>query len=61
MKNYEEIKKIINAYSRCPRIFMLSHVSGLYNLIIGIVGQNIETLQRYKPLWSYKQRRRFTF
>ncbi|MBY8981974.1 MAG: Lrp/AsnC family transcriptional regulator [Candidatus Lokiarchaeota archaeon] len=47
MKNYEETKKIIKSYSKCPRVFMLSQVNGRYDLIIGIVGQNIEILNRY--------------
>lgn len=47
MENYERVKSIINAYSDCPRLFLLAHVSGQYNLIIGIVGQNIEVINRY--------------
>ncbi|MHA1149888.1 MAG: hypothetical protein ACTSR8_16755 [Promethearchaeota archaeon] len=47
MKNYEEVKKIIKAYSNCPRVFLLSHVTGQYNLIMGIIGQNIDVLHRY--------------
>ncbi len=47
MKNYEEVQKIIDAYSECPRIFMLSQVTGQYNLIIGVVGQDMDVLRRY--------------
>ncbi|MFX1256331.1 MAG: Lrp/AsnC family transcriptional regulator [Promethearchaeota archaeon] len=47
MKNYSEINKVIEAYSTCPRVFLLAQVTGRYNLILGIVGQNIEVLQRY--------------
>ncbi|MBY9006383.1 MAG: Lrp/AsnC family transcriptional regulator [Candidatus Lokiarchaeota archaeon] len=47
MKNYEETKKIIQSYSKCPRVFMLSQVNGRYDLIIGIIGQSIEILHRY--------------
>ena len=47
MKNYDETKKIIDSYSKCPRVFLLSQVSGRYNLIIGIIGQNVEILNRY--------------
>ncbi|MEJ2293698.1 MAG: Lrp/AsnC family transcriptional regulator [Candidatus Lokiarchaeota archaeon] len=47
MANYEGIQKLIEAYSECPRVFLLAHVSGQYNLIIGIVGQNIEVLHRF--------------
>lgn len=47
MSSYEEINNIIDAYSECPRVFLLTQVTGQYNLIMGIVGQNIVVLQRY--------------
>ena len=47
MKNYDEVKKIINAYSECPRIFLLAQITGQYNIIMGIIGQNIDVLHRY--------------
>ncbi len=47
MKNYEETKKIIIAYSKCLRVFLLSQVNGRYDLIIGIVGQSINILHRF--------------
>ncbi len=47
MKNYDEVKKIINAYSDCPRVFLLAQITGRYNLIMGIIGQNIEVLHRF--------------
>lgn len=47
MKNYDEVKKIIEAYSECPRVFLLAQITGEYNLIMGIVGQNADVLHRY--------------
>ncbi len=47
MKNFDEVKKIIDAYSECPRVFMLAQITGRFNLIIGIIGQSIEVLHRY--------------
>ncbi|MFX1588228.1 MAG: Lrp/AsnC family transcriptional regulator [Promethearchaeota archaeon] len=47
MRNYEEERKIIEAYSECPRVFLLAHVTGQYNLILGIMGQSIEVLHRF--------------
>ena len=47
MKNYDEIKNMINAYSECPRVFLLAHITGQYNLIMGVVGQNVDVLHRY--------------
>ncbi len=47
MKNYEELQKISSAYKDCPRIFLLANVSGRYNLILGIVGKNVDDLQMY--------------
>jgi len=45
--NYEEIRSIIESYSECPRVFLLAQVTGQYNLIMGIVGQNLDVLHRY--------------
>lgn len=47
MKNYEEVKKMVDAYTECPRVFLLAHVNGQYNLIFGVVGQTIDVLRRY--------------
>ncbi|MFW9784350.1 MAG: hypothetical protein ACFFFB_18875 [Candidatus Heimdallarchaeota archaeon] len=47
MSNYDEVQNIINAYENCPRVFLLAHVSGQYNLILGIIGQNVDVLHRY--------------
>ncbi|MFX1479694.1 MAG: Lrp/AsnC family transcriptional regulator [Promethearchaeota archaeon] len=47
MENYEQIQKIVDAYSECPRVFLLAHVTGQYSLIFGIVGQDFEVLRRY--------------
>lgn len=47
MKNFEETKKMIQAYSDCPRVFLLSQVTGQYHLIMGILGQNVDVLHRY--------------
>jgi len=47
MKNFETLKKIIESYSECPRVFLLAHVTGQFNLIFGIVGQNLDVLHRY--------------
>lgn len=47
IKNYEGVKNIIKAYSDCPRVFLLATISGRYNLVLGILGQNAEVLQRY--------------
>jgi len=47
MRNFEEVQNIIKAYEDCPRVFMLAQVTGQYNLILGIIGQNIDVLHRY--------------
>ena len=45
--NYDEIKDIIKSYSECPRVFLLAQVTGQYNLIMGVLGQNLDVLHRY--------------
>lgn len=47
MKNFDEIKRLIKAYSECPRVFLLAQVSGQFNLIMGVIGQSVEVLHRY--------------
>ena len=47
IENYNEVQKISIAYSECPRVFLLSHVTGQYDLIFGIVGQDPDVLRRY--------------
>ena len=47
MKNYIEVQKIVDAYKHCPRVFLLAQVTGQYNLIIGVLGQNIDVLRRF--------------
>jgi len=47
MSNFEEVQNIIKAYQDCPRVFLLAAVTGQYNLILGIIGQNIDVLHRY--------------
>ncbi|MFX1504039.1 MAG: Lrp/AsnC family transcriptional regulator [Promethearchaeota archaeon] len=47
MKNYEDVQKMSEAYAECPRVFFLAHLSGQYNLIFGIIGQDIDVLRRY--------------
>ncbi|MFX1380272.1 MAG: Lrp/AsnC family transcriptional regulator [Promethearchaeota archaeon] len=47
MKNFEEVQKISDAYAECPRVFLLAHVTGQYNLIFGIIGQSVDVLRRY--------------
>ncbi|MFX0027774.1 MAG: Lrp/AsnC family transcriptional regulator [Candidatus Hermodarchaeota archaeon] len=47
MSSFDEVQNIIKAYKDCPRVFLLAHVRGQYNLILGIIGQNIDVLHRY--------------
>jgi DNA-binding Lrp family transcriptional regulator len=47
VKNYDLVKEVIKAYRNCPRIFLLAQVSGQYNIIMGIVGKNSDTLLRF--------------
>ena len=47
MKNFDEIKRIIQAYSNCPRVFLLAQITGQYNVLMGIAGQSMDVLHRY--------------
>ncbi|TFG23965.1 MAG: hypothetical protein EU532_13015 [Promethearchaeota archaeon] len=47
MKNYDYVKKILEEYSECPRVFLLAQITGQYNIIMGIIGQSIDVLHRY--------------
>jgi len=47
MKNFDETQKIIEAYSSCPRVILLAQITGQYNVLMGITGQNMDVLHRY--------------
>ena len=47
MSNFEEVQNVIKAYQDCPRVFLLAQLTGQYNLILGIIGQNVNVLHRY--------------
>ncbi|MFW9878436.1 MAG: hypothetical protein ACFFG0_35590 [Candidatus Thorarchaeota archaeon] len=47
MQNYNKLQEILNAYSNCPRVFLLAQVSGDYNITMGLIGQGIEVLHKY--------------
>lgn len=47
MQNYDAVQNIIEAYKDCPRVFLLAPVTGQYNLILGIIGQNTDVLHQY--------------
>ena len=47
IKNYDNIQKIIKGYADCPRVFLLAHVNGQYNLMIGVISKDLEDLYRY--------------
>ncbi len=47
ISNYDEINNIIKAYAECPRVFLLTQVTGQYNIIMAVIGQNIDVLHRY--------------
>lgn len=47
MKDFNEIKNLINFFSECPRVFLLSQTTGQYNLIIGVIGQNLDVINRF--------------
>ena len=44
LKEYESIKKFNHLMSNCPRIFLLAYTTGRYQLILGLVGENIKDI-----------------
>ena len=47
MKNHDDVKKVIEEYEECPRVFLLAPVTGQYNLIFGVMGRSNDVLRRY--------------
>ena len=47
MNDSEDLKELLHAYSKCPRVFLLADISGQYNVIMGIFGTSIDVLHRY--------------
>ncbi|MFX0037789.1 MAG: GAF domain-containing protein [Candidatus Heimdallarchaeota archaeon] len=47
LQKYEDIDKFISKYKSCPRMFLLSRITGRYHLKIGIIGRNIDDLNDF--------------
>ncbi|MEJ2293699.1 MAG: Lrp/AsnC family transcriptional regulator [Candidatus Lokiarchaeota archaeon] len=50
MQNFDDIKNIIQNYSKCPRVFLIAQVTGEYDLLLGIIAQNLEDLLNFIDL-----------
>ena len=47
LQRYEDIDKFINKFKLCPRLFLISKITGQYHLKIGIIGRNIDDLNDF--------------
>jgi DNA-binding Lrp family transcriptional regulator len=47
LQKYDDIDKFINKFKSCPRIFLISKITGQYHIKIGIIGKNIDDLNDF--------------
>jgi DNA-binding Lrp family transcriptional regulator len=47
LQRYEDIDKFINKFKSCPRLFLISKITGQYHLKIGIIGRNMDDLNDF--------------
>jgi len=46
-KTFDVIDEHLSKYDNCPRIFLISRLTGQYHLILGILGKNIDDLNGF--------------
>ncbi len=47
LRKFEDLKKFIDFYSKCKRIFFVLSVSGKYHLLLGIVAKSFEIINNF--------------
>ena len=47
LRKFEQLKRFIEYYSKCKRVFFVLTVSGKYHLLIGIVGKSFEAVNNF--------------
>ncbi len=47
LRKFEQLKRFIEYYSKCKRVFFVLTVSGKYHLLIGIVGKSFEAINNF--------------
>jgi len=47
LRKFEQLKRYIEYYSKCKRVFLVLTVSGKYHLLIGIVGKSFEIINNF--------------
>jgi len=44
IKTNNSLNELIEIYSKCRKVFLLARISGQYNLLVGIVGEDMDKL-----------------
>ncbi|MFX0034646.1 MAG: GAF domain-containing protein [Candidatus Hermodarchaeota archaeon] len=47
LKNYDYIEKFVSIFTKCPRVFLISRITGRFHLKFGIIGRNIDDLNSF--------------
>ena len=47
LRKFEQLKRYIEYYSKCKRVFLVLTVSGKYHLLVGIVGKSFEIINNF--------------
>lgn len=46
-ENYDEIERFSDHFNKCPRVFLISRITGRYHMKLGIIGKNIDDLNLF--------------
>ncbi len=47
LRKFEQLKRFLEYYSKCKRVFFVLTVSGKYHLLIGIIGKSFEAINNF--------------
>jgi DNA-binding Lrp family transcriptional regulator len=47
LANYEDIDRFVDQFNICPRVFLISRITGRFHLKMGILGKNIDDLNEF--------------
>ncbi|UCD00519.1 MAG: GAF domain-containing protein [Promethearchaeota archaeon] len=47
LQKFDDIDKFINKFKLCPRIFLISRITGQYYIKLGIIGRNMDDLNEF--------------
>ncbi|MFX1554026.1 MAG: GAF domain-containing protein [Promethearchaeota archaeon] len=47
LENYEDIEKFVNKLIICPRVFLISRITGQFHIKLGVIGKSMEDINYF--------------